>query len=117
MPHSHGASDAPTVRSGEGLVTRGRRPPAEFLLLALLLVAAPCVLATAAGAQPAPSAEPAYRAFPYVGSRLAVWVIAQIHLNFAAFILGVPIFAVIIEFLGWRAGHTPEGRRYDWLAH
>jgi cytochrome bd-type quinol oxidase subunit 1 len=118
MSVSRGASDATTVRSGEGLVTHGRRPPAEPLLFTLLVLAALGVLATVAGAQSAPPAEPAYRAFPYVGSRLAVWVIAQIHLNFAAFILGVPIFAVIIEIMAWRTGlHTPEGRRYDWLAH
>jgi cytochrome bd-type quinol oxidase subunit 1 len=54
-----------------------------------------------------------YRAFPLVGSRLAVWAVAQIHLNFAAFILGVPIFAVIIEAMGWWSGDD----RYDWLAH
>ena len=57
--------------------------------------------------------ETAYRSFPLIGSRLAVWGIAQIHLNFAAFILGVPIFAVIIEIMGWR-NRDP---RYDWLAH
>src|SRR3989338_7158159 len=49
-----------------------------------------------------------YRAFPIFGSRLAVWAVAQIHLNFAAFILGVPIFAVIIEIMGWRAGDTRD---------
>ena len=32
--------------------------------------------------------EPAYREFPWTGSRLAVWAVAQLHLNFAAFILG-----------------------------
>jgi cytochrome bd-type quinol oxidase subunit 1 len=57
--------------------------------------------------------EPAYRAFPLVGSRLAVWAVAQLHLNFAAFILGCPIFAVIIEIVGWRN----RDARYDWLAH
>src|SRR6058998_3780519 len=57
--------------------------------------------------------EPAYRAFPLIGSRLAVWAVAQLHLNFAAFILGVPIFAVIIEIIGWRTGDA----RYDWLSH
>ncbi len=57
--------------------------------------------------------EPAYRAFPVLGSRLVVWAIAQLHLNFAAFILGVPIFAVIIEAIGWRTGEA----RYDWLSH
>src|SRR5260370_28418010 len=57
--------------------------------------------------------EPAYRAFPLIGSRLAVWAVAQLHLNFAAFILGVPVFAVIIEIIGWWTGDA----RYDWLSH
>jgi cytochrome d ubiquinol oxidase subunit I len=57
--------------------------------------------------------EPAYRNFPVLGSRLAVWAVAQLHLNFAAFILGVPIFAVIIEIIGWKTGEA----RYDWLSH
>ena len=57
--------------------------------------------------------EVAYRAFPLLGSKLAVWVIAQIHLNFAAFILGVPVFSVIIEIVGWRT----KDPKYDWLAH
>src|SRR5262245_43210532 len=61
----------------------------RVLPLALGVAALLC-LATPGLAQEAK--EPAYRAFPYVGSRLAIWVIAQIHLNFAAFILGVPIF-------------------------
>ncbi len=46
--------------------------------------------------------EDGYRFFPFVGSRVWVWIIAQLHLNFAAFVLGVPIFAVAMEFLGWR---------------
>ena len=70
------------------------------------------VTALPAAAQEA-AKEPAYRAFPLIGSRLAVWVVAQLHLNFAAFILGVPIFAVIIEIIGWRTGAP----RYDWLSH
>jgi cytochrome bd ubiquinol oxidase subunit I len=86
-------------------------------LLPLLSAAVAVVLlATPGWAQE--QKEVAYRAFPYIGSRLAIWVIAQIHLNFAAFILGVPIFAVIIEFMGWRIGmDREEGRRYDWLSH
>jgi len=64
-------------------------------------------------AQEAAKDAPAYRAFPLIGSRLAVWAIAQIHLNFAAFILGVPIFAVIVEAVGMRT----KDLRYDWLAH
>lgn len=50
---------------------------------------------------PAPT-EDGYRFFPFIGSRVWVWIVAQLHLNFAAFVLGVPIFAVTMEFLGWR---------------
>src|SRR5213593_3879459 len=74
--------------------------------LGVLLLALPALAQEAAKA-------PDYRAFPLIGSRLAVWAIAQLHLNFAAFILGVPIFAVIIEIMGWRTGEA----RYDWLSH
>src|SRR2546423_996805 len=78
-----------------------------------ILVAVVAVLtALPAYAQDA-AQEPAYRAFPVIGSRLAVWAVAQLHLNFAAFILGVPIFAVIIEIIGWRT----RDARYDWLSH
>ena len=51
-------------------------------------------------AQPAADAAVAYREFPLIGSRTAVWIVAQLHLNFAAFILGVPIFSVLVEFVG-----------------
>ncbi|MFI5295542.1 MAG: cytochrome ubiquinol oxidase subunit I [Thermodesulfovibrionales bacterium] len=43
-----------------------------------------------------------YRFFPLIGSRDWIWIVAQLHLNFAAFVLGVPIFAVTMEFIGWR---------------
>ncbi|PYM06443.1 MAG: hypothetical protein DMD82_08715, partial [Candidatus Rokuibacteriota bacterium] len=82
-------------------------PAAVALLLVTLLAGA-----LPAAAQVA-ATEAAYRNFPVIGSRLAVWAIAQLHLNFAAFILGVPIFAVIIEIMGWRTGEA----RYDWLSH
>jgi cytochrome bd-type quinol oxidase subunit 1 len=41
-----------------------------------------------------------YGHFPVVGSRVAVWVAAQVHLMFAAFVLGVPMFAVVCELIG-----------------
>jgi cytochrome d ubiquinol oxidase subunit I len=106
------------VRSEGIRVSSDRRLDRERLLPLAVLAVGLCLAAGPVWAQPPASGEAAYRAFPYVGSRLAVWVVAQIHLNFAAFILGVPIFAVIIEILGWRAGPgRPEGRRFDWLAH
>lgn len=41
-----------------------------------------------------------YRALPGLGNRLAVWIVAELHLMFAAFLLGVPIFAFITEIVG-----------------
>ncbi len=41
-----------------------------------------------------------YGDFPGIGARGAVWIAAEIHLMFAAFVLGVPMFAVITEFIG-----------------
>jgi cytochrome bd-type quinol oxidase subunit 1 len=90
--------------------TGGGRLAAGVLLLVVVLVLAAALVP--ADAQDA-AKEPAYRHFPVLGSRLAVWAIAQLHLNFAAFILGCPIFAVIIEIIGWRTGDE----KYDWLAH
>jgi cytochrome bd-type quinol oxidase subunit 1 len=54
-----------------------------------------------------------YRAVPVIGSRVAIWAVAQLHLLFAAFVLAVPIFALIIEFIGFVTGD----KRYDRLAH
>ncbi|HEX4822932.1 MAG TPA: cytochrome ubiquinol oxidase subunit I [Candidatus Polarisedimenticolaceae bacterium] len=59
-----------------------------------------------------PYVEAEYRTFPVVGSRVAIWVVAQLHLLFAAFVLAVPIFALIIEFIGYKTGD----KRYDHLA-
>src|SRR6266511_2679755 len=50
--------------------------------------------------QAAADSLPAYRDFPLIGSRTAVWIAAEIHLMFAAFVLGVPMFAVVTERIG-----------------
>jgi cytochrome bd-type quinol oxidase subunit 1 len=60
-----------------------------------------------------PYVEAEYRAFPKIGSRVAIWIVAQLHLLFAAFVLAVPIFALIIEFIGYRT----KDKRYDKLAY
>jgi cytochrome bd-type quinol oxidase subunit 1 len=60
-----------------------------------------------------PYEEESYRTAPVFGSRVSVWVLAQLHLYFAAFVLAVPIFALIIEFIGYVTGE----KRYDDLAH
>jgi cytochrome bd ubiquinol oxidase subunit I len=60
-----------------------------------------------------PYEEAQYRAVPYVGSRVAIWAVAQLHLLFAAFVLAVPIFAFIVEAIGYKTGDP----RYDRLAY
>jgi cytochrome bd-type quinol oxidase subunit 1/mono/diheme cytochrome c family protein len=41
-----------------------------------------------------------YREFPLIGSRNLIWILAQLHLLFAGFVLGVPVFAWICEVVG-----------------
>jgi len=53
-----------------------------------------------------------YGHFPVIGSRAAVWISAQVHLMFAAFVLGVPMFAVVTEAIGIFGGD----KRYDRLS-
>jgi cytochrome bd-type quinol oxidase subunit 1 len=53
-----------------------------------------------------------YRHFPVIGSRVLVWCLAQAHLMFAAFVLGVPIFVLIAEV----AGVFLKSKEYDDLA-
>ncbi len=57
--------------------------------------------------------NPVYRDLFGLDPRLVVWVVAELHLMFGAFVLGVPIFAVIIELVGMRTGD----QRFDRLAH
>ena len=53
-----------------------------------------------------------YGDFPIIGSRAAIWIAAQLHLFFAAFVLGVPMFAVVAEAIGIFSSEE----RYDKLA-
>src|SRR2546430_1534550 len=54
----------------------------------------------------------AYGEFPLIGARAAVWIAAEVHLMFAAFVLGVPMFAVVAEAIGI----VGKDARYDRLA-
>src|SRR5688572_16614414 len=54
----------------------------------------------------------AYGRFPGVGARGAVWIAAEVHLMFAAFVLGVPMFAVVTELIGI----VGKDARYDKLS-
>ncbi len=50
--------------------------------------------------QAAADTSSAYPRFPMIGARNAVWIAAEVHLMFAAFVLGVPMFAVFTELIG-----------------
>lgn len=83
---------------------------AKGLLKVAAIFAAIFVVYKLFGARLAPAD---YRLFPVIGSRIFVWIFAELHLLFAAFVLGVPIFAVIAEVIGIATGD----KRYDNLAH
>ena len=53
----------------------------------------------------------------WVNPRIIVWVLAQLHLLFGAFVLAVPMFVVIIEIMGLLSKEPETARKYDDLAH
>ena len=66
----------------------------------------------------APMPSPKLEAKDYPSSsglpgRMAVWIVAQLHLFFGAFVLGVPIFVWVIELIGVLS----KDERYDHMAH
>ncbi|MEK7286929.1 MAG: cytochrome ubiquinol oxidase subunit I, partial [Nitrospirota bacterium] len=63
-------------------------------------------------AEEATGAVTEYRDMPWIGSRNAIWIVAQIHILFAGFVLGVPMFALTCEYIGYKTGDV----RYDKLA-
>src|SRR5256886_6309742 len=62
--------------------------------------------------QAAADSTRAYGEFPVIGARAFVWITAEVHLMFAAFVLGVPMFAVVTEAIGIFGGDE----RYDRLS-
>ncbi len=70
------------------------------------------ITADPAVAQEAAAGVREYGDFPIIGSRAAVWVAAQVHLMFAAFVLGVPMFAVVVEAIGI----ATKDEKYDKLS-
>ena len=77
---------------------------------AVLLSALPGWAQEAAGQAEAVARD--YGNFPWIGARAAVWIAAEVHLMFAAFVLGVPMFAVVAEAIGIFS----KDERYDRLA-
>lgn len=68
----------------------------------------------AAAFPPAPKLTAAdYPTIKGVNSRVAVWLIAQLHLWFGAFVVAVPMFVFIIEAIGM----ATRDQRYDNMAY
>jgi len=87
-------------------------------LLAAAVDAAPGVVQGAADTVPSGISAPDltatdYPTVPGVNSRVTVWLVAQLHLWFAAFVLAVPIFVFIIEAIGMKT----RDQRYDDMAY
>ncbi len=98
------------------MTSGGRTTERRLLILGGLSLAAMLVLfavTEAFGFTPQDASQPEYRALPVIGSRVAMWVVAQLHLMFAAFVLAVPMFALIIEIIGY----VTNDKRYDDLAY
>ena len=91
-------------------LARALRRTAFPLLCAGAVVAALALLADPLLAQGYTPRD--YGDFPLIGSRAAVWIAAQLHLFFAAFVLGVPMFAVVAELIGM----VNKEERFDKLA-
>jgi len=94
---------------------------ALFLVIFLIALATGTGMAqenaeAAKAAKDAVTAEPYkvvdYRNFFGLDGRLIVWIISELHLMFAAFVLAVPIFVVIIEIIGAKGNDI----RFDNLA-
>jgi cytochrome bd-type quinol oxidase subunit 1 len=108
------------IKTGSGLA-------ALALFLFLLPLVLPGSDTTAAFAQQTAAAAPQstvsvappkltvadYPRIAGVNSRVVIWLVAQLHLWFAAFVLAVPIFVFIIEAIGMRT----RDKRYDDMAY
>src|SRR5215467_4745317 len=65
----------------------------------------------------APSpAETAYARYGSFDNRLLVWFVTQQHTYFGGFVLALPIFCVLLEFLGLTTKRPALSLRYDGLA-
>src|ERR1043165_1705386 len=76
------------------------------------LVMACAILALFGGVAYAQTPGSPSAGFPFTGKRPPVWIVAQLHTLFGAFVLGAPIFIIISEWLGYRT----QDLRYERMA-
>ena len=66
---------------------------------------------------PAPSSEATvYPRYGSLDNRVLVWFVTQQHTYFGGFVLALPIFCVIMEFMGLTMRNRASAVRYDQLA-
>ena len=53
----------------------------------------------------------------FLNPRVIVWILAQLHLLFAAFVLAVPMFVLVMEVIGYRSKDPAKKKQYDGLAY
>ncbi len=72
------------------------------------------------GSPVGPSAREVKSTYPeiqFLDNRVLVWMVTQQHTYFGGFVLALPFFAVLLEFLGLSRRDPDSARRYDGLAH
>lgn len=69
--------------------------------------------------QPAPDTTDSAKDYPRYNfeSRVLIWVANQQHLYYGSFVLAVPIFCMIIEFVGMMTKDKAMAKKYDQLAY
>ncbi len=58
-----------------------------------------------------------YSTIPFVNNRLIVWFVTQQHTYFGGFVLALPIFSLLLEFLGVTRKQGVAREQFDGLAH
>ena len=67
---------------------------------------------------PAAAESPrSYSTIPFVNNRLVVWFVTQQHTYFGGFVLALPLFSLLLEFLGVTRKQEMARQQFDGLAH
>src|SRR3989338_5307802 len=102
----------PAVHASEAAATEATSAAAPASAAASDAAAEP--VANAITFPPAPKlTEADYPTIPGVNARVMVWLVAQLHLWFGAFVVAVPMFVFIIEVIGM----VTRDERYDNMAY
>lgn len=58
-----------------------------------------------------------YSTYPFLNNRLIIWFVTQQHTYFGGFVLALPLFSLLLEFLGNTRKHPTIKQKFDGLAH